>query len=167
MEPEGSEQVQNMLTSGSYTIVSAKDNLPIGRRANEDKSLHPKRVYALPPEEAGQNSVWQLEFRGDSSYILKCNGAPTVAHESHVWAVLTDDEEPTVWKVIKRGPGSGGGYTIVNKNDPIGAGWVVSILEAHDDKPIAVRPLIVFPTFPATYPNTELFVFKEIKEEDQ
>ncbi|RVD81894.1 uncharacterized protein DFL_009741 [Arthrobotrys flagrans] len=145
------EEIHEEFSSGQYTILSAHDpeNLRVGRHYHEDKSLHPNAIYALERDETRPNSTWQVEHRGGDEHILKCNGAPTVAHDLHLFAILTEEPERTVWKINKQ---ARGGYTIVNKEDPIGASWVISFVEAHDEKPIAVRSLIVFPTYPPTYP---------------
>ncbi|KAK6362198.1 hypothetical protein TWF730_005894 [Orbilia blumenaviensis] len=160
------EQLLDNLPSGTYTIINATDpSRPIGRKPAEDKSLHPKGIYVLKPEEGGQNSVWQVENIGGGGYTLKCNKAPTEAHDFRVWAILTDDEPSTVWK-LKKSERSPGGYVITNKNDPIGPGWIVRSHDPEQDTPVEVQILVVGPSQPPFYPLTELFQFKKYEEEE-
>ncbi|KAF3078934.1 hypothetical protein TWF569_000343 [Orbilia oligospora] len=150
--------MEGQLSSGLYSITTVED-LTVGRNSREDKSLHPKPIYALPSSETGPNTIWQIDQVQDDEYILKCHGAPTAAHDGHLYAVLIDVPPPTPWKITKQAQG---GYTIV-KADEDGFGWVVSFDEDREGKPIAVRPLIVQPSYPPRFPPTELFKFRRVE----
>ncbi|EGX43139.1 hypothetical protein TWF173_008893 [Orbilia oligospora] len=149
--------MEEQLSSGLYSITTV-DDLTVGRNSREDRSLRPKPVYALPPSETGPNTIWQIDQVKDNEYILKCHGAPTAVHDHRLYAVLTDEPPPTPWKIEKQAQG---GYTII-KADGNGIGWVVSF-EDGEEKPIAVRPLIVQPSYPPRFPPTELFKFKRVE----
>ncbi|KAF3161794.1 hypothetical protein TWF788_002371 [Orbilia oligospora] len=162
--------MEEQLSSGLYTITTVED-LTVGRNSREDRSLRPKPIYALPPSETGPNTIWQIEQVNGEEYILKCHGAPTAAHDDHLYAVLTDEPPPTLWKITKQHQG---GYTIfqklisdlilsIIKADQDGFGWVVSFDDGREEKPIAVRPLIVQPSYPPRFPPTELFKFKRVE----
>ncbi|KAK6534870.1 hypothetical protein TWF281_006169 [Arthrobotrys megalospora] len=157
------EQMSSPIASGLYHIRSKVDAQSIGRHAQEDKSLNPKRIVLLDSSEAeGPNAIWEVQQKDGGGYILKCRGAVSAAKDFHLWAILHDSDEGTIWRITKQ---QRGGYTIEDTKG-LGAisGWVIPTFDTHQEDQIAVRPLIVLPTYPPTYPDAELFLFEQIKE---
>ncbi|KAK6521731.1 hypothetical protein TWF506_001934 [Arthrobotrys conoides] len=148
------------LSSGIFRITgtSSEGTVIIGRHSREDRSLNPKPIYPLEGDEVGPNATWEIEHQNEDEYILRCHGAPVASHDQQLFAILTEHHPPTVWKITKQAQG---GYTIVVADDS-GLGWVLPFIDEGDNKPIAVRPLIVQPSYPPRFPPNELFKFEKL-----
>ncbi|KAF8657092.1 hypothetical protein AX16_002279 [Volvariella volvacea WC 439] len=139
------------LTSGIYTIKN--QDKPVGRYFVEDLSLLPKRVLLLP-DRIPEIPRWIVEDKGNKSYILRALGAPTGKYKDSVYAFLIQEEDAEKWRVEPvehLGPNK----YIITTNDGSG-GWVAP---EETENSIAVRPLIVGPSFPPFYPPNEVFEF--------
>ncbi|KAI0768857.1 hypothetical protein BC629DRAFT_1292440 [Irpex lacteus] len=148
------------IAEGEYYIHSAAGDFQVGRLHREDRSLLPKRVVSLPPGDK-PDRPWIVIKDGDKNlFTLKANGAPTAAIDHKLFAILLDTPEPTKWKLIRAERHGEDAYIVTTEDGR--AGWVLPSSEPYDQ--IAVRPLIVGPSNPPTYPLNQVFIFKSVKE---
>ncbi|KAK7448421.1 hypothetical protein VKT23_013684 [Stygiomarasmius scandens] len=135
------------LESGTYTIRSCEFN--IGRPLAEDRSLLPKRIVVLPEE---QTSVWEIEKISTDTYFLKNQNSPTGNIDNKVAALLIMQEDAVKWRIEAIPQHGHNRYIIITEDRS--KGWVAS------DEPfeqVKCQPLIVGPSVPPFYPQTEIF----------
>ncbi|KDR77726.1 hypothetical protein GALMADRAFT_65624, partial [Galerina marginata CBS 339.88] len=143
------------MDTGIYIITSKVDEFPVGRNAAEDLSRDPKKVVILP--KGIEAPKWILQKVSDDTFIMKAGSNYTADIGNMLFAVLTDVPRPTLWKIEPQFHLGKNTYTVISSDNPI-LGWAVP--------DIAVRPLIVQPSFPPTFPPHELFVITRIDYED-
>ncbi|KAM5542253.1 hypothetical protein V8D89_004126 [Ganoderma adspersum] len=152
------------LESGRYYIFSKIDDAaaPVGRNFIEDKSLLPKAVYKLP--KGVEPPVWDVERLPNGHYKLQSRGAAVGAVDRLLFAFLIEAETLVAtleWSIQRDERDGDGNCYIVTRPD--GEGWVITDMDSEDVAQIAVRPLIVGPSFPPFYPPNEVFVFKKVE----
>jgi len=152
--------MSDKLPSGQYFILN--DKLFAGRNFREDKSIMPKRVFC--PTDHDEPELWQIRALPNGRYKLSARGAPTGARNGLLLAFLLDDQGPEEWVITKRKVDDSDRslYTIETANR--NAGWIALRDEADPPNQIAVRPLIVGPSFPPFFPPNELW---NIENEDE
>ncbi|KDR79612.1 hypothetical protein GALMADRAFT_63312 [Galerina marginata CBS 339.88] len=143
------------MDSGLYIITSKMEEFPVGRNAAEDLSLNPKKVIILP--KGIEAPRWILQKVSDDTFIMKAGGNYTANIDDKLFAVLMDEPRPTLWKVDPQFHLGENTYTVISGENPR-LGWVVL--------DIAVRPLIVQPSFPPRFPPQELFVITRLDRGD-
>ncbi|KAH8092542.1 hypothetical protein BXZ70DRAFT_459676 [Cristinia sonorae] len=149
------------LKPGHYLIQSVATGKYIGRNSKEDRSLRPKPVLQLP--DSVDPHPWIVEKLPDGdSYILRARGAPTAAVDGDVYAILLDVPLPEFWKISSPERNPNDEYIIETNNRT--RGWAVPGDE--DFIKIAVRPLIVGPSFPPFYPPNQVFKFIPVERDD-
>ncbi|KAJ3488881.1 hypothetical protein NLI96_g2530 [Meripilus lineatus] len=146
------------LPSGIYTIRSVYDQKAIGRHPIEDRSLLPKPIRALPNSITPPKIVVQKVKDG---YQIKAGGNITGRHDGGLFAFLMDIFHGETWKITQQ-PQHGENVYTVETNDHE-AGWVVPMDD--DDKRgahLLVLPLVVQPSEPPQFLDTELFEFVRV-----
>ncbi|KAH7922327.1 hypothetical protein BV22DRAFT_1037609 [Leucogyrophana mollusca] len=144
-----------VLRTGIYNITCPilQEGSFVGRNTREDRSLRPKGIVSLPP--GGQPAAWNVEQLEGGRYKLSIGGAPTGVINNALYAFLLG--EPYEEWIITYRPNHRA-YTI--EKEDMRAGWV---MPSEDDyTQIAVRPLIVGPSFPPFFPPTELWKFDRV-----
>ncbi|KAJ3862160.1 MAG: serine protease inhibitor, partial [Lentinula lateritia] len=135
------------LDTGRYLIHNG--NNIVSRNLAEDRSLNPKRIVLLEPNDKIE-FTWIIEKSGDE-YILNNRGAPTTHIEDHVFALLIHQEQATKW-TIEAVPRHGKNAYIIKGSD--GKGWVAPEKVGEQ---IIYRTLIVGPSEPPTFPLNQVF----------
>ncbi|KAJ3488901.1 hypothetical protein NLI96_g2525 [Meripilus lineatus] len=141
------------LKDGPVLIYNGEN--PIGRTGPEPLIFGPLPIFALPTSVAPEK--WEIEKK-DEGYILKFRGIPTGIIDGHLFTVLGESVQPTVWTITYRSHQEG--YTI----ETLGAekGWVSPEPGVEESNRIAVRPLISTKSLPPLFPGNELFKISPI-----
>ncbi|KAF3913700.1 hypothetical protein AA313_de0202983 [Arthrobotrys entomopaga] len=144
--------------AGRYKITSTlPEHHVIGRRQGEDRSLRPKSI------------IWDFEnvAEDDDRYYIKCGGAYVGSLDNMLFAFLQngDDNQPpanaAMWQLKKAQAQEGYLIVCVSGDRPGFEGWQVWNNEVEDQ--VLVRVLLVTPTEPARYPETELFNLERLE----
>ncbi|KIP06705.1 hypothetical protein PHLGIDRAFT_128127 [Phlebiopsis gigantea 11061_1 CR5-6] len=148
------------LANGTYKIVNLGSDFVVGRSLREDKSLRPKGIFTLDPKNTPIDGgrIWTLEKTGEGKYKIEAGGARVGVYDDLLWAFLTEPEQASAgeWRIIPVPQMAENAFIIVRPE--LERGWVASIGEDIDHQQIAVRPLIVQPSYPPRYPSFQVFV---------
>ncbi|CAM5424690.1 MULTISPECIES: I66 family serine proteinase inhibitor [Streptomyces] len=88
-----------------------------------------------------------------SPLALWLRGAPAFVRDGRLFTDLTGDRDPERW-VLTAQPQHGPDMFTIERSDRSGVGLVVP---EDEGEPVAVRPLLVMPSYPPHYPPNELF----------
>lgn len=88
-----------------------------------------------------------------SPLTLWLRGAPAVVRDGLLFTDLIGDQRPEQW-LLSAQPQHGPDTFVIEKADRSGVGLVVP---EDEGEPVAVRPLLVLPSYPPRYPANELF----------
>ncbi|KIJ96400.1 hypothetical protein K443DRAFT_682351 [Laccaria amethystina LaAM-08-1] len=139
-------------TAGQYYIRNKGTEAFVQRALNEDKSLNPKSVIAVPP--GVEAHLWSIERNGDS-YVLKADGAPAFPKNNLVFVSLLEDSVIDLkWKITAV-PQAGRNVFLIESTNQRG-GWVLPSEQPFAQ--VAFRPLIIGPSDPPFYPPSQLWI---------
>ncbi|MFD5184778.1 I66 family serine proteinase inhibitor [Streptomyces sp. NPDC058372] len=88
-----------------------------------------------------------------SPLTLWLRGAPAFVRDGRLFTDLVGDQRPEQW-LLSAQPQHGPDTFVIEKADRSGVGLVTP---EEAGEPVAVRPLIVMPSYPPRFPQTELF----------
>jgi len=141
--------MSDKLPTDQYYIRN--ENTFAGRNRREDRSLNPKGVFCPTDSDP---ELWELVALTNGHYTLKARGASTGEINKLLYAFLIDEDRAEEWVITKRETTSPRALYTIEKASGYG-GWVAQ--KDSDNPQIAVRPLIVAPTYPPTFPSNELW----------
>ncbi|OBT82244.1 hypothetical protein VE02_09203 [Pseudogymnoascus sp. 03VT05] len=148
--------VKAQIAPGPYTIRSLASNQRgyVGRSPNEDTSTNPKPILLL---DNGNIDLWDVAPATGGRYRLTIRQNPIGGFDDRLFAFLTEDprinEEWFITPVDQYGPNN---YIVQTSHKA--RGWVAPNPDSQD-KQIALRPLIIGPSGPPSYPPVEIFTF--------
>ncbi|RXW19943.1 hypothetical protein EST38_g5922 [Candolleomyces aberdarensis] len=149
------------LENGTYIIINQLTKGPIGG-AEQVGDL--SKVISLPG--GVRPPLWKLTKERDGLYRLTQEpGAPVEIDRLLFLSDRDEDKDRATWKVEHVPQQGRNAYIITNaKSDGPSSGWVVTDYELYTQ--VAVRPLIVFPTYPPRYPPGEVFDIVRVNSDD-
>ncbi|KAF6753586.1 proteinase inhibitor [Ephemerocybe angulata] len=153
------------LTTGQYLIVSLANKLPVGRALREDRSLNPKKIITLPRDEESPRWVIEKDWQ-EGAYKISIRGGTAIELNGLLFAGLIPDLPNNTWKIESQPQHGKSTYTISLAGDGYGKGWVVPGNVDEEGTQLAVRPLIVQPSYPPRYPPFELFEITRLGDDD-
>ncbi|KAE9391951.1 hypothetical protein BT96DRAFT_924990 [Gymnopus androsaceus JB14] len=152
--------------SGQCYIINStggNDNIA-GRNMVEDLSLNPKRV-CCPAQgftSLMQETAWEIVSVGNGTYQLKNKGAVVGVQNGLLYAYLiTEQASSQAWIITAQPQHGPNQYTIETADRQ--TGWVVQPGRRRSES-VAVRPLIVQPSFPPRFPPTELWTITPVQD---
>ncbi|EDR00113.1 uncharacterized protein LACBIDRAFT_295829 [Laccaria bicolor S238N-H82] len=140
------------ISEGDHYIRNKGFGAYVQRALNEDTSLNPKSVIAVPP--GVEANLWYITKEGDF-YVLKDKGAPAFAKDNLVFVSVAEEYKVDVkWRLTEI-PNEGRNVYLIESVNKHG-GWVLPTEEPYTQ--VAFRPLIVGPREPPFYPPNQLWV---------
>ncbi|KAG9013673.1 hypothetical protein FRB94_001235 [Tulasnella sp. JGI-2019a] len=135
------------LIPGTYIIKSKMNDLYIGPNNGA--------VISLPP--GTEAPRWQVEQSGNGTYVVKIDGK-WAANDDGKLAVTSDLS--VLWRITNDERNGPGAFVIGRTDGP--EGWVMS--EEEPGNQVAVRILIVAPSWPPFYPPNEVWMLSRVED---
>ncbi|KAJ2912556.1 hypothetical protein MD484_g7853, partial [Candolleomyces efflorescens] len=139
------------LETGKYIITSRSTEGGLGPYGHSEGPL--TKVVALPS--AVDKPVWKLTKVEEGLYTITQDGGVAIEQKGFLFLSEQDDKKH-LWRLESISHQGENAYTIMNAKGYGGSGWSVPITNGAN-KQVAVRTLIVHPTWPPRYPEFELF----------
>ncbi|KAF5330188.1 hypothetical protein D9611_010537 [Ephemerocybe angulata] len=146
------------LATGSYTVRSLKDKSIVGRFIEEERSIRPKPIFALPADFPQADNL-EFEKQDDGFYRITARGAAVTHRRDLLFADIIDIEDEgsnhKLWRVMRQFRRGENVHTIHLANEQE-KGWTVPapISDWPFGPQVAVKSLTTGPN----YDEAELFI---------
>ncbi|KAJ2923075.1 hypothetical protein H1R20_g14016, partial [Candolleomyces eurysporus] len=147
------------LENGTYIILNQLTKGPIG---GAERSGDVSKVISLPG--GVRPPFWKFTKVHDSLYKITQESGTSIEIDRLLFlSDRAEDNDLTTWKVEHVPQQGKNAYIITHTLGGPTTGWVLNEYEPFNQ--VAVRPLIVFPTYPPRYPPGEVFDIVRVEDD--